>query len=84
MTKKDNTIAKIHQFQRFGSILGLERMTELLKLLGNPQDELKVIHGGRDQRKGFSHADIYTASLEKQDIKQEYIFPRLLNPLMRE
>ena len=40
----EKAIEKIHEFERFGSILGLERMTRLLELLGNPQDDLKVIH----------------------------------------
>ena len=42
--KANTAIDKIHEFQRFGSILGLERMNSLLKLLGNPQDDLKIIH----------------------------------------
>ena len=29
-------IGKIHAFEKFGSILGLERMNELMALLGNP------------------------------------------------
>lgn len=45
-------IDKIHEFQRFGSILGLERMTVLLELLGNPQDDLKVIHVAGTNGKG--------------------------------
>ena len=40
----EKAIEKIHEFERFGSMLGLERMTRLLELLGNPQDDLKVIH----------------------------------------
>ena len=37
-------ITKIHAFEKFGSILGLERMNVLLELLGNPQEDLKVLH----------------------------------------
>lgn len=44
-------IEKIHEFERFGSILGLERMNDLLKLLGNPHEDLKVIHVAGNQRK---------------------------------
>ncbi|HQC81828.1 MAG TPA: bifunctional folylpolyglutamate synthase/dihydrofolate synthase, partial [Bacillota bacterium] len=40
----EETIEKIHGFQKFGSRLGLERMTVLMDLLGNPQDRMKVIH----------------------------------------
>ena len=43
-TNSKAAIEKIHKFERFGMILGLERMDSLLKLLGNPQDDLKIIH----------------------------------------
>ncbi len=36
-------IDRIHEFNRFGMVLGLDRMEELLRRLGNPQDDLKVI-----------------------------------------
>ena len=29
---------------KYGSVLGLENMGELLRRLGNPQDDLKFIH----------------------------------------
>ena len=35
-----------------GSVPGLERITELLELMGNPQDELKFIHVGGTNGKG--------------------------------
>lgn len=48
----EETIEKIHSFQRFGSRLGLERMELLMDILGNPQDDLKVIHVGGTNGKG--------------------------------
>lgn len=48
----DSAISKIHAFEKFGSILGLERMTILMELLGNPQDDLKVIHVAGTNGKG--------------------------------
>ena len=48
----NNAINKIEQFQRFGSVLGLERISSLLELLGNPQDELKCIHIAGTNGKG--------------------------------
>ncbi len=42
----------IHSLQVFGSIPGLERITELLKYLGNPQDELRFIHVAGTNGKG--------------------------------
>lgn len=47
-----DAINKIHEFLRFGSVLGLERMNILLKKLGNPQDDLKVIHVAGTNGKG--------------------------------
>ena len=46
-------IDRIHEFNRFGMVLGLDRMEELLRRLGNPQDDLKVIHVGGNQRQGL-------------------------------
>lgn len=45
-------VDKIHQFNRFGSRLGLERMTVLLEKLGDPHRELKVIHVAGTNGKG--------------------------------
>ena len=48
----DSVIEKIHGFNRFGMVLGLERMEELLKRLGEPQRDLKVIHVAGTNGKG--------------------------------
>lgn len=45
-------IERIHEFNRFGMVLGLDRMEELLRRLGNPQDDLKVIHVAGTNGKG--------------------------------
>lgn len=45
-------IDRIHEFNRFGMVLGLDRMEELLRCLGNPQDDLKVIHVAGTNGKG--------------------------------
>ncbi|MEG0291618.1 MAG: folylpolyglutamate synthase/dihydrofolate synthase family protein [Anaerovoracaceae bacterium] len=47
-----NAIEKIAEFNRFGSVLGLERMNSLLSRLGNPEKELKVIHVAGTNGKG--------------------------------
>jgi len=57
----DNAIAKIHEFEKFGSILGLERMKMLLELLGNPEKDLKVIHVAGTNGKGSTCRYIYSA-----------------------
>ncbi len=60
----EGAIGKIHEFEKFGSILGLERMTELLALLGNPQDELSVIHVAGTNGKGSTCKYIYSVLRE--------------------
>ncbi|MGN1334705.1 MAG: bifunctional folylpolyglutamate synthase/dihydrofolate synthase [Anaerovoracaceae bacterium] len=60
LVKEKSAIDKIHEFQRFGSILGLERMNSLLELLGNPQDELKIIHVAGTNGKGSTCRYIYS------------------------
>ena len=64
MNKAQNAIEKIHEFERFGSVLGLERMTELLHRLGDPQEELKVIHIAGTNGKGSVSRYIYSVLRE--------------------
>ena len=45
-------LERIGSFNRFGSILGLERMETLLKKLGDPQNDLPVIHVAGTNGKG--------------------------------
>lgn len=47
-----SAIDRIHELDRFGSRLGLERMNELLARLGNPHEGLKVIHVAGTNGKG--------------------------------
>lgn len=56
-----DAIEKIHQFDRFGSVLGLERMNVLLKKLGDPQKDLRVIHVAGTNGKGSVCKFIYEA-----------------------
>lgn len=42
----------IHSLLRFGSRPGLERVSELLRLLGDPQDDLDIIHVAGTNGKG--------------------------------
>lgn len=48
----ENALEKIHSLLTFGSRPGLDRMRELLRRLGNPQDELKYIHVAGTNGKG--------------------------------
>ena len=58
------TLDRIHSFQKYGSRLGLERMTRLMELLGNPQESLKVIHVAGTNGKGSVCRYLYTVLQE--------------------
>ena len=47
-----DVIDKIHEFNRFGSVIGLERMNILLEKLGDPHKDLRVIHVAGTNGKG--------------------------------
>lgn len=59
--EKKTAIDKIHEFLKFGSVLGLERMETLMSKLGNPQDKLKVIHIAGTNGKGSVSRYTYEA-----------------------
>lgn len=59
-----DAIERIHEFDRFGSILGLERMELLLEKLGHPEENLKVIHVAGTNGKGSVCRYIYEALRE--------------------
>ena len=58
------TLDRIHSFQKYGSRLGLERMTRLMELLGNPQESMKVIHVAGTNGKGSVCRYLYSALQE--------------------
>ena len=58
----------INNLGRFGSVLGLERITELLEKLGNPQDKLKFVHVAGTNGKG-STANLIAAGLTASGYK---------------
>lgn len=55
---------KLKEFQKFGSVLGLERMRTLLTELGNPERELKVIHVAGTNGKGSICHYIYSGLIK--------------------
>ncbi len=61
----EEALSYIHSLLVFGSMPGLERITELLKKLGNPQNELKFIHVAGTNGKGSvctMLSEVYKAS----------------------
>ena len=52
----NDSVAYIHSLSRFGSKLGLERISKLLDMLGAPQKKLKFIHIAGTNGKGSTAA----------------------------
>ena len=63
-----NAIERIAEFERFGSVLGLDRIRTLLSRLGEPHKDLKVIHVAGTNGKGSVCRYIYEG-LEANDYK---------------
>ncbi|MBE6818230.1 MAG: bifunctional folylpolyglutamate synthase/dihydrofolate synthase [Ruminococcaceae bacterium] len=62
------TLAKIHAFDKFGTRLGLERVSDLLRRLGNPQRDLAFVHVAGTNGKGSVSkmlAEIFSAQGKK-------------------
>ena len=59
-----DAIERIHEFDRFGMILGLERMNVLLDKLGRPEKNLRVIHVAGTNGKGSVCRYMYEALRE--------------------
>ena len=45
-------VDRFHEFDKFGSVLGLERVNELLRRLGNPHEGMRYIHVAGTNGKG--------------------------------
>lgn len=73
-----DAIKRIHEFERFGSVLGLERMEILLDKLGNPHQDLKVIHVAGTNGKGSVCRYLYEALRENGYKAGLYISPFIL------
>lgn len=65
----------IDQTNQYGSKLGLDTITELLRRLGNPQDRLKIIHVAGTNGKGST-----TAFLSSVLAAQGYLVGRYISP----
>lgn len=63
-----DAIERIHEFDRFGMVLGLERMNVMLEKLGHPERDLKVIHVAGTNGKGSVCRYMYEA-LEENGYK---------------
>lgn len=61
----EEALNEIHSFERFGSRLGLDRMEGLMRELGDPHIDLKVIHVAGTNGKGSVCRYVYTVLLEQ-------------------
>lgn len=73
--KKKTAEEKIAGFLKFGSHLGLERMSVLMHKLGDPQDDFDVIHVAGTNGKGSSARYIYETLIEAGIRAGIYISP---------
>ena len=69
---------RIAGFHRFGSVLGLERISMLCEKLGSPQKGMKVIHVARDPS-----AEAFMRSFRKTVFVQAFIYPPSSNGSMK-
>ena len=79
----EEAISYIEQLNTRGIALGLERITALLELLGNPQDTLRVIHVAGTNGKGSVCAFIDSALRQAGMRVGRYISPALYAYLER-
>lgn len=69
--------AYIDGASRYGAVLGLGNMEEMLERLGNPQDELQYIHVAGTNGKGSVIAYLYTTLMKAGYRVGRYISPTL-------
>lgn len=69
------TMEFIEKINVYGSVLGLTTMTELMHRLGNPQDELKVIHFAGTNGKGSTLSFIASVLIEVGEKVGQYTSP---------
>lgn len=77
----DYTEARVYleNVTKYGSVLGLENMKELLNRLSNPQDDLKFIHIAGTNGKGSVLAYVSTVLTEAGYCVGRYISPTLFS-----
>ncbi len=71
----------IEQTTRFGSVLGLDNMRALMEALGNPQDEIRVIHIAGTNGKGSVGAYLASVLKEAGFKVGRYCSPAVFDPL---
>ena len=67
--------AYLEQISRYGSVLGLDNMRELLGRLGNPQNDLKFIHISGTNGKGSVLAYLSTILSGTDTFRSDILHP---------
>ena len=75
----NETLRYIHSRTRFGSRFGLERMQELLRRVGNPQEHLRFVHIAGTNGKGSTATYIANTLTAAGYRCGRYISPFVLN-----
>ncbi len=75
----EEALERIHDRERFGRKLTLDRIKELLKRLGDPQKGLKIIHVAGTNGKGSVTKMIYSCLLEAGCRAGAYTSPYLID-----
>lgn len=73
----------IDKAQKYGSVLGLDNMREMLKRLGNPQDDLEFVHVAGTNGKGSVLAYISTVLAQAGYRVGRYVSPPIYTYLER-
>ena len=71
--------AYIDEAQKYGSVLGLDTMRELMRRLGDPQDKLKYVHVAGTNGKGSVIAYLYSMLSEGGVRVGRYVSPALFS-----
>ena len=69
---------KLYSYSKFGIKLGLDNITKLMKELGNPQENYKIIHLAGTNGKGSTAAIIEAVLIEKGLKVGKYSSPHLV------
>lgn len=69
--------AYIKDAEKYGSVLGLDNMRELMRRLGNPQEQLKYVHVAGTNGKGSFLAYLYSTLSETGYRVGRYISPAI-------
>lgn len=75
------SVEYINNVQKYGSVLGLESIKELLRRIGNPQDKLKIVHFAGTNGKGSTITFTESVLIKAGYKVGKYTSPAVFNKL---